>query len=108
MLNYYKGNLWWYTLELNPKELFARRRTAPRAVHRPHHDSQPQRAKWIEHFGEQRQTIFLIMEHSLFTPQSPRPLEWWMSYQYFYESVQEFSTTVRLVRFFVGARAQAE
>jgi hypothetical protein len=39
------------------------------------------------------------MEHSLYTPNSPRPLEWWMSYRYHYQSVQEFSTTVRLVRF---------
>jgi len=99
MMNYYKGNLWWYTLELNPKELLQEGEPRPAPSTDPTTLANLNARSVVEHFGEQRQTIYLIMEHSLFTPESPRPLEWWMSYRYFYEGVQEFSTTVRLVRF---------
>ncbi len=106
MLNYYKGNTLWYTLELNPNELLApgeqppARSTDPAALVNPH------AMDVVNWFSQPHKTIFLINEHGPFTPESPRPLEWWMSENYFYVGVQEFSPIVRLVEF-SAARAPA-
>jgi hypothetical protein len=97
MLNYYKGQILWYTLPLNSREMVPPgtpplpRDTDPRSLVRG--------SGIIEFFSQPYQTIFLITERGPFTPESPRPTEWWLSRNYHYIGVQEFSPIVRLVEF---------
>ena len=100
MLNYYKGYIVWYTLALNPNELLAPGQPPPVPSTDP--VTLIDKSVWadtVTWFNRQHQTAFLIMEHGPFTPESPRPLEWAMSREYFYVGVQEFSPTVRLAQF---------
>jgi len=97
MLNYYKGYDLWYTLPLNASELVS----PGQSPLPPSTDPRPLVKGYgmIEFFSRPYQTIFLIIEHGPFTPESPRPTEWWMSRQYHYAGVQEFTPVVRLVQF---------
>jgi hypothetical protein len=100
MLNYYKGYIVWYTLALNPNELLAPGQPPPAPSTDP--TTLVSDRVWkdtVTWFNSHHQTAFLVMEHGPFTPESPRPLEWAMSREYFYVGVQEFSPTVRLVQF---------
>ncbi len=100
MLNYYKGYILWYTLALNPNELLAPGQLPPAPSTDP--TTLISKEVWgdtVIWFNNQHQTVFLIMEHGPFTPESPRPLEWALSRNYYYVGVQEFSPIVRLVQF---------
>ncbi len=99
VLNYYKGPITWYTLALNPKELLAPDQLRPPPATDPRtlvNDDAYSVASW---FARQHRTVFLVMERGPFTPDAVRPLEWWMTREFFYEGVQEFSPVVRLVQF---------
>ncbi len=123
MLNYYKGPLEWYTLPINPNEI------TPPGAPRPAPNIDPATLlnkeatggkgiiDIVDCFGRQHppgqplcsgrdhQTLFLIMEFGPFTPGSPRPLEWWLSRNFYYRGVREFGPTVRLVQFSTAAAA---
>ncbi len=107
MLNYYKGSALWYTLALNPKELLALGELPPPPSTDPLTLVNDDALSVADYFARQHQTTFLIMEHGPFTPESPRPLEWWMSREFYYDGVLEFSSTVRLVEFSTAVAAPA-
>ncbi|HLF00339.1 MAG TPA: phospholipid carrier-dependent glycosyltransferase [Anaerolineales bacterium] len=123
MLNFYKGPAPWYTLALNPNDLLQpdQQRPPPSTdpitlldqqstgksifavancfgrLHKPGED------ELCEH--RDHGDLILLNEHGPFTPESPRPLEWWFSRQFYYKGVQEFGLTVRLVQFSTVAPA---
>lgn len=105
MLNYYKGATAWYTLELNPKELLAMDEPPPPPSIDPRTLVNDDAWSVVNFFARRHRTAFLIMEHGPFTPESPRPLEWWMSRNFYYKRVWEFGPTVRLVEFSTSADA---
>lgn len=100
MLNYYKGYILWYTLDLNPNELLAPDQPRPAPSTDP--TTLISKKVWgdtVIWFNSKHETVFVVMEHGPFTPESPRPLEWALSRNYYYVGVQEFSPVVRLVQF---------
>ncbi|MBM4424361.1 MAG: hypothetical protein FJ030_13400 [Chloroflexi bacterium] len=107
MLNYYKGHTLWYTLELNPNELLAPDQPPPPPSTDPLTLLNNDAHSVASNFARLHQTTLLIMEHGPFTPESPRPMEWWMTREFYYAGVQEFGPAVRLVRFSTASAAPA-
>ncbi len=117
MLNYYKGPYWVYTLELNPNELLQPGQSLPDPAIDPRSLVPDNIHSVVMCFGRKQPaydqlcsarehaTLFLVMEFGPFTPQSPRPLEWWMSRNFFYRGVYEFGPIVRLVEFSTSSMA---
>lgn len=118
-LNYYKGPLNWYTLELNPNDLLPPGQGLPARSIDPQTLVNEDALGVVDCFGRDHnsgdpvcsardhQTAFLVMEFGPFTPQSPRPLEWWMSRRFHYKEVWEAGPTVRLVQFSTNVIAPA-
>lgn len=99
MMNYYKGSLVWYTLELNPKEL------VPEGGAPPPPDTDPfslvNTEAWsrVDYFARQHPLSYLIMEAGPFHPNYVRPLEWWMNSEFHRVREYEFADNVRAVLF---------
>jgi hypothetical protein len=118
-LNYYKGPLNWYTLELNQNELLQPGQQRPAPSTDPKALVNANALNVVDCFGRDHtpgtplcgprdhQSAFLVMEFGPFTPQSPRPLEWWMSRRFYYKGAWEYGPTVRLVQFSTNAMAPA-
>jgi hypothetical protein len=125
MLNYYKGSLEWYTLPLNPNELRQPGQAPLNPATDPYtlinKDATGQRiADVVDCFGRlhtnydpictnrDHPSAFLIMEFGPFTPSAIRPMEWWLSRNFYYKGVSEFGPTVRLVEFSTNITAPAD
>ena len=99
MLNYYKGNSMWYTLELNPNELIEHDMDLADANTNPidllHRDA------WspVDYFGRQHQTMVLVMETGPYHKNVIRTMEWWMNSEFHAIQSRNYSADVRTISF---------
>ena len=99
MLNFYKGDSVWYTLELNPNELIEKDTELPDASTNPvdllHRDA------WspVDYFGRQHQTMILVMETSSYHKNVVRTMEWWMNSEFHAIQNRDYSDDVRTISF---------
>ena len=99
MLNFYKGDSVWYTLELNPNELIEKDTELPDASTNPvdllHRDA------WspVDYFGRQHQTMILVMETGSYHKNVVRTMEWWMNSEFHTIQNRDYSDDVRTISF---------
>ena len=99
MLNFYKGDSIWYTLELNPNELIDNDKSVPSANIDPidllHRDA------WspVDYFGRQHQTMILVMETGAYHSNVVRTMEWWMNSEFHAIQKRDYAPNVRTISF---------
>ena len=99
MLNFYKGDSVWYTLELNPNELIDNDKNVPSANIDPidllHRDA------WspVDYFGRQHQTMILVMETGAYHSNVVRTMEWWMNSEFHAIQKRDYAPNVRTISF---------
>ena len=99
MLNFYKGDSIWYTLELNPNELIDNYKNVPPSNTDPidllHRDA------WspVDYFGRQHQTMILVMETGAYHSNVVRTMEWWMHSEFHAIQNRDYADDVRTISF---------
>tara|TARA_Y100000590_G_scaffold164409_1_gene188381 strand:+ start:4028 stop:6436 length:2409 start_codon:yes stop_codon:yes gene_type:complete len=99
MLNFYKGDSIWYTLELNPNELIDNNKNIPSPNTDPvdllHRDA------WspVDYFGRQHQTMILVMETGAYHSNVVRTMEWWMNSEFHAIQKRDYAPDVRTISF---------
>ena len=99
MLNFYKGDSVWYTLELNPNELIEKDTELPDASTNP--VDLLHRNAWspVDYFGRQHQTMILVMETGSYHKNVVRTMEWWMNSEFHAIQNRDYSDDVRTISF---------
>ncbi len=99
MMNYYKGDIVWYTLELNPNELLPEGDAAPPPATDPFELVNTEAWSRVDYFARQQRTSYLLMEAGSFHPNYVRPLEWWMNSEFHRVREHRYSDNVRVIQF---------
>ena len=99
MLNYYKGDAMWYTLELNPNELIPAGGSAPDPGTDPFDLLNPDAWSPVDYFGRQHQTVVLVMETGIYHTNVVRPMEWWMNTEFHRIRARDYADDVHAISF---------
>ena len=99
MLNYYKGDAMWYTLELNPNDLIQAGGSVPDPGTDPFELLNPDAWSPVDYFGRQHETVILVMETGVYHPNAVRVMEWWMNREFHRISTRDYSDSVHAISF---------
>lgn len=99
MINYYKGDAMWYTLELNPKEMVPFGGNVPEPSIDPFDLLNPDAWSPVDYFGRQHQTVLLVMETGIYHTNVVRPMEWWMNSEFHHIQSRDYAEDVRAISF---------
>lgn len=99
MLNYYKGDAVWYTLELNPNEQLIEGQSPPERRVDPRPLVNYNSWNYVDYFGRRYSTLLLVMETGPFDTNVLRPMEWWLNDAFYKISEQQFDPRIRLITF---------
>ena len=99
MLNYYKGEAIWYTLELNSNEMIPSNSRAPDPSIDPFNLLNPDAWSPVDYFGRQHKTVVLVMESGIYHPNIVRPLDWWMNTEFHRIIARDYADDVHAISF---------
>ena len=99
MLNYYKGEAIWYTLEHNSNEMIPSNSRAPDPSIDPFNLLNPDAWSPVDYFGRQHKTVVLVMESGIYHPNIVRPLEWWMNTEFHRIIARDYADDVHAISF---------
>lgn len=99
MLNYYKGEAVWYTLEHNQNELLPDGGPPPAPSTDPLELLNKEAWSRVDFFARQHQTAVLLMETGPYHSNVVRAMEWWMNAEFFRIRTRQFADRVRLIEF---------
>ncbi|HCU99552.1 MAG TPA: hypothetical protein DGM69_09430 [Chloroflexi bacterium] len=99
MLNYYKGDDIWYTLELNPDELISDNEVFPDTRVNPLDLLNKNSWSPVDYFGRQHATMILVMETGEYHLNTIRSMEWWMNSEFHAIQKRTYAENVRTVSF---------